>query len=63
MNSFMPLVTWVLARLKEPSTYAGLAGLLVAAHLCGDCSTWADAVKYVGIGLASAAAVLLPEGK
>jgi len=47
----MKLVTWLLARLKEPSTYAGFAGLALAFGLSN--AEWAT----VSTALASVAGV------
>lgn len=56
----MLLVAFLLARLKEPSTYAGVAALLAAGglHPTPDVLT---AATNVGVALAGLAAVLLPE--
>jgi hypothetical protein len=47
-------------RLKEPSTWAGLAALGV---LLGGDPVKADAVQQVGVALAGLLAVFLPESK
>jgi len=60
MNSLAMLV-WVVARLKEPSSYAGLAGLLTAAHLCTNCNDHSQALTSFGVGLASFLAIVLKE--
>jgi hypothetical protein len=51
---------WCLARLKEPSTYAGLAGLLIAFHV-SDASSWANLIEVTGIAMASIAAMVMKE--
>lgn len=59
------LVSYVLERLKEPSTYAGLVGILGAAHVA-HAQDVASALQYIGIGAAtlfSAVAILAPEKK
>lgn len=53
-------VQWVIDRLKEPSTYAGLAGLLVAFHVV-DAQNWANLVQVACIAMASIAAMVLKE--
>lgn len=56
----MEFVNWAIARLKEPSTYAGLGVLLAAAHI----SLSADmqsAIIGVCVALAGLASVLLKE--
>ena len=54
----MVLLLWLLARLKEPSTYAGFAGLALAFGLSD--VQWA-AISTAVAGLAGAAAVFLSE--
>jgi hypothetical protein len=54
----MSFVHWLLARLKEPSTYAGFAGLALAFGLSD--VQWA-AVSTAVAGLAGVAAVFLSE--
>jgi hypothetical protein len=56
----MGLLAFILARLKEPSTYAGLGALLAAAGLHVPDATLSAAVT-AAVGLAGFAAVLLPE--
>jgi hypothetical protein len=53
-------VQWIVDRLKEPSTYAGLAGLLIAFHVA-DASTWANTIMVAGIAMASIAAMVIKE--
>jgi hypothetical protein len=55
-------VQWCIARAKEPSTYAGLAGLLIAFHV-GDASTWANLIQVTAIAGASIAAMAMKESK
>lgn len=54
----MNFVHWLLSRLKEPSTYAGFAGLALAVGLSD--VQWA-AVSTAVAGLAGVAAVFLSE--
>jgi ATP-dependent Zn protease len=56
----MALVQFLVARLKEPSTYAGLGALLAAAgvHLHPDVLS---AATSAAMALAGLAAVLIPE--
>lgn len=56
----MNFVHWLLTRLKEPSTYAGFAGLALAFGLSD--AEWA-AISTAGAGLAGVAAVFLSEQK
>jgi hypothetical protein len=60
MNSSLIALVWVIARLKEPSSYAGLAGLLLANHVAQS-DVWAAGLTSIGIGIASIAAIFLPE--
>lgn len=54
----MSFVHWLLTRLKEPSTYAGFAGLALAFGLSD--VQWA-AISTAVAGLAGVAAVFLSE--
>ena len=49
---------WVLDRLREPSTWAGVAGILTLAHIHLGADQMAG-VTALGVGLASLAAVIL----
>ena len=51
------------ARLREPSTYAGLAGLVAGAAFIPNAAAWADLILAVGGVVAAALAIILPEGK
>jgi hypothetical protein len=53
--------SWIGARLREPSTYAGLAMLLAALHV-GGAESWAHALASIGMGVGGIVAILLPEG-
>jgi hypothetical protein len=55
-------VTWIGARLREPSTYLGLGALLAAFHLA-DAASWVSAVTSIGLGVGGIIGILLPEGK
>jgi hypothetical protein len=55
-------VTWLGARLREPSTYLGLGALLAAFHLA-DASSGVSAVTSIGLGIGGIIGILLPEGK
>jgi hypothetical protein len=54
----MNVLLWVLDRLREPSTYAGVAGLALALGLSD--AHWA-AISTAVAGLAGVAAVFLSE--
>ncbi len=49
-------MAWILERLKEPSTYAGLATLLIAAGLSAEA---ANAIGAAGLAVALAIAGVL----
>lgn len=53
---------WAGSRLREASSYAGLAGVLAAAHIA-DASSWAHVIECFGMGLGGVIAIVLPEGK
>ncbi len=56
------LVFYVIARLKEASTYAGINGLLVAAHVANPDAMSAK-ITTAGVAIATFLAVFLPEKK
>ena len=56
----MNLVAFLLARLKEPSSFAGIGALLAAAGIHAD-DTVVQAVVQALVSLAGLAAVLMPE--
>ena len=62
-------ISWIGARLREPSTYAGLgtlAGVATLFHLLPDAGSGTDLVKditMIGMGLGGLIAIVLPEGK
>jgi hypothetical protein len=60
MNS--TLVAYLLARLREPSTYAGLGALLAAFGLHPSAAAL-GAIVNAAVALAGLAAVLIPEQK
>ena len=51
---------YLIARLREPSTYAGIAALLASLGVSVP-SGWIQAVSALGVALAGAAALFLPE--
>ena len=55
-------VSWLGARLREPSTYAGLAAVLAVAHLSSDPGL-VHSLSMIGMGLGGVIAFFLPEGK
>lgn len=58
--NFIIALTWVVARLKEPSTYAGISGLLTTYHL-PHAADLAPLIINILISAASIAAIFLPE--
>ncbi len=56
------MLTFLLSRLREPSTYAGLGAMLAAVGLHPTQALLGSAVN-VAVALAGLAAVLLPEAK
>ena len=54
----MKIVSWLLSRLKEPSTYAGFSGIALAFGLSGE--EWSTVYTAVA-GLAGLVAMLLSE--
>ena len=55
-------VSWLGARLREPSTYAGL-GIVLAAFHFGSVADWVSAITSIGTGVGGIIAILLPEAK
>jgi hypothetical protein len=55
-------VSWLGARLREPSTYAGLAAVLAMLHLSTDPGL-VHSLSMIGMGLGGVIAFLLPEGE
>lgn len=56
-----PLVTKIVTRLKEPSTYAGIGGLVAIVGISPD--TWTAFAAMVASIASFAAAILMPENK
>jgi hypothetical protein len=56
-------ISWLGARLREPSTYAGLALVLGAVFHVGDAQDWASNLQSIGMGVGGIVAIALPEGK
>jgi hypothetical protein len=53
-------VSWIGARLREPSTYVGLAAILAAIHIA-DAQTWTNIIMSLGIGIGGLIGMFLPE--
>jgi hypothetical protein len=58
----MNIVTFLIARLREPSTWAAAAGLLAGVHVGIDPGLWQH-VADAGIAVAALLGFLLPEKK
>ena len=56
----MVLLQYILARLREPSTYAGLAGILTAFSVA-NATSWAADVQTAAIGVAGVVAMVIKE--
>jgi hypothetical protein len=56
-------ISWIGARLREPSTYAGLAIVLGALFGFRNADQWASALTSVGIGVGGIIAIVLPEAR
>ena len=54
------LFKWVIARGREPSTYAGLASILVALHI-SDATSWANNGTTLAIGFFGVVAMFAKE--
>lgn len=54
------LVKFAIARLREPSTYAGLVGVLMAFHV-HDATSWANDLTTLGLGVAGVVAMVCKE--
>ena len=53
-------ISWLGARLREPSTYAGIAVVLAALHF-GNAGDWVSAITSIGTGIGGLIAIVLPE--
>lgn len=61
MNS--PLVLWIVARAKEPSTWAGVATFVTSLTFIPHIDSVATLVPAFGAFVAAALAVVIPEKK
>lgn len=59
---FMKVVQWSAARLREPSTYAGLTGLMLAMHVA-NAASWSAVAMSAGMAVGGALAIVMPESK
>jgi len=56
-----PVISYILVRMKEPSTYAGLASFAVALKLIPNDPSLVQGVSTIGIAVAGMLAALMPE--
>jgi len=54
------LARFIIARLREPSTYAGLGAVLMAFHV-HDATSWANDLTTLGLGFAGVVAMFCKE--
>lgn len=54
---------FIIQRLKEPSTYAGLAAVIGGMSFIPDAGAWAHVVTLAGATIAAVLAIVLPENK
>jgi hypothetical protein len=52
---------WAVARLKEPSTYAGLAGVIASMTFLPHAQDVANAIPALGVGIGGLIAIVLAE--
>ena len=60
------IAAWLFARLREPSTYAGIAGVVASLTFWPDAGVVAGMIPSIGngvIALLGVVAILLPERK
>jgi hypothetical protein len=57
-----PFIEYIAARMKEPSTWAGLSAVLVAFKVLPDDSSTATTLTTVGVALGGLLATIFPEG-
>jgi hypothetical protein len=55
-------IAWLGARMREPSTWAGIAAVAVTLHIGIPPDLW-SAVTQIGVGIGGAIAFFLPESK
>jgi hypothetical protein len=52
---------FIIARLREPSTYAGIATLVASLSFIPDAAAWSQVIISAGAAVAGALAILLGE--
>lgn len=58
-----PIILWVVTRLEEPSTWAGVAALIGSMSFLPNASADAQVASAIGVAVAGALAVAFPEKK
>jgi hypothetical protein len=58
-----PVIQWVVARLEEPSTWAGLAAFVGSMSFLPNAAADAQIASALGVAVAGALAVVIPEKK
>jgi hypothetical protein len=56
-------MSWIILRLKEPSTYAGIAAVIAGMAFIPNAAAWSHEVTLIGAAIAGLIAIVLPEGK
>ncbi len=57
-----PIVTYVVARLREPSTWAGLSTMLIGFKVLPNDPSTATTLTTIGVALGGVLAAIFPEG-
>jgi hypothetical protein len=58
-----PVITYILERMREPSTYAGIASVAVAMKIIPNDPTLVQGISTVMVAVAGMLATLMPETK
>ncbi len=58
-----PIIAWAVTRLEEPSTWAGIAGIVASMKFWPESATIASSLPAVGMAFASVLAVVFSEKK
>lgn len=56
-------MSFIISRMKEASTYAGIAALLAGLSFVPHAAEWAALIPSMGTVIAGALAILIPEAK
>lgn len=56
-------MNWIVARLKEPSTYAGIASFVAGLSFIPHAADWSAAIVPIGGAIAAVAAIIMPDKK